>query len=386
MEQDGNTAMPKSPDFSSQNNPVNPPAGAITSAIDQSSSQEIAAAAAALPENDRPAITSSPSTSTSHIFGRHFKPQASRTQQVAPSATFAGAPDFFNEAAAKNSDYITIGQDPATNSNKKRFIIIGVLVALIAVVGVVALVAPKVVNDIQVANSTKDLIPSFNKFANYLIDGSESTENISDDIEIDKYTAHKIDYMSESEDEEQKKQYFEKLLGYYDDFEENLDNIDDDKYDIDLLDEKVEYIRDAVEFMSDVTSISKKTDFDIASYYVSNGKDKTEAYIENKFSDYIDSDNSVIANYSEKKKAYYSDYLEMIDYASRTTEDAPLCDSADGSCQVSAEYNAYKDAMARMSEDENELFSYSVILGRTIKEQVIDISKTFYGENGDEAE
>lgn len=121
MDQDGNTAMPQKPDFSSPNST-------------DAGQQQIAAAAASMTESDpKQAITSSSSDDSQArgMFGnRRFKAK----KDAAPTS-FAGAPDFFNQAAGENQDFVTIGDAPAS-SNKKRFIIIGVII--VAIVGVVA--------------------------------------------------------------------------------------------------------------------------------------------------------------------------------------------------------------------------------------------------------
>ena len=242
MEQDGNTAMSKSPDFSSQNNPVTPPAGAITSAIDQSSSQDIAAAAAALPDIDRPAITSNPSASTSHMFGRHFKPQASKPQQqVAAPAAFAGAPDFFNEAAAKNTDYITIGQDTAPrSSNKKRFIIIGVLAVLLVVVIVVAVssIAPSVGKSIASSAASSE----WTRISNKMLFGEEKNDALPE--EKPSFADTDLNEMDSDKNES--------YLKLIDDFEDknsdvlsaeavdSLDLLADDLYDLSIIDSVVD--------------------------------------------------------------------------------------------------------------------------------------------------
>lgn len=117
----------------------------------------VAAAAAAMPENDtRQAIRSVPTTSQSSAahprFGlsnRRFNPSVAQSQPTA----FAGAPDYFNQAA---SDIVL--NDAQQNNNKKKilFIIAGVAVVLVVVVclvifGGVQSSSPK--NSVEIAES-----------------------------------------------------------------------------------------------------------------------------------------------------------------------------------------------------------------------------------------
>ena len=124
MDQDGNTAMPQKPDFSSSN----------STDVNQ---QQIAAAAASMTESDpKQAITSAPSNNGAPAHGM-FGNRRFRAKKDATPTSFAGAPDFFNQAASENQDFVAIGDAPAP-SNKKRFAIIGII--LVAVIGAVAAV------------------------------------------------------------------------------------------------------------------------------------------------------------------------------------------------------------------------------------------------------
>ena len=171
MNEGENSGMSNNPNFSSPNissgnepTPIEPAVATqqvITStdiaSMANTDAGIVAAAAAAMPENDtRQAIRSVPTTSQSSAahprFGlsnRRFNPSAAQSQPTA----FAGAPDYFNQAA---NDIVL--NDAQQNNNKKKilFIIAGVAVALVVVVclvifGGVQSSSPK--NSVEIAES-----------------------------------------------------------------------------------------------------------------------------------------------------------------------------------------------------------------------------------------
>ena len=171
MNEGENSGMSNNPNFSSPNissgnepTPIEPAVATqqvITStdiaSMANTDAGIVAAAAAAMPENDtRQAIGSIPTASQSSAahprFGlsnRRFNPSAAQSQPTA----FAGAPDYFNQAA---NDIVL--NDAQQNNNKKKilFIIAGVAVALVVVVclvifGGVQSSSPK--NSVEIAES-----------------------------------------------------------------------------------------------------------------------------------------------------------------------------------------------------------------------------------------
>lgn len=162
MDQDGNTVMPQKPDFSSPNSPENP---------------QIAAAAAAMPESEpKQAIMSAPSA-PSQARGMFSNRRFKADNSAAPTS-FAGAPDFFNQAASNNSsDFITIGGDaPAPKSpNKKLFIIGGCLLAGLAIVLVISFV-PGLLKKGKEAGEMKELQAAWHKMSCRIVYGEDSCE------------------------------------------------------------------------------------------------------------------------------------------------------------------------------------------------------------------
>lgn len=171
MNEGENSSMSNNPNFSSPNisssneptpiEPADTTQQAITStdiaSMANTDAGAVAAAAAAMPENDtRQAISSIPATSQPSAarprFGlsnRRFNPSAAQSQPT----VFAGAPDYFNQAA---NDIVL--NDTQQNNNKKKilFIIAGVAVALVVVVclvifGGVQTSSPK--NSVEIAES-----------------------------------------------------------------------------------------------------------------------------------------------------------------------------------------------------------------------------------------
>jgi hypothetical protein len=126
------------------------------------------------------AITSAPEGNSSR--GLFTNRRLSKKQQPAAPTTFAGAPDFFNQAAAQSNDYITIGEEPKATDpgTKKRLIILGALVGIIALVGVGALVVPNIMNGI--AHSDSRLKENWTKLACAFAYGKGECSNLSDDV------------------------------------------------------------------------------------------------------------------------------------------------------------------------------------------------------------
>lgn len=159
MNEGENSSMPQSPNFSSPNissngdtqpsfptntEPIQP---AITStdvaAMSGTGAGAVAAAAAALPENDAPTtISSTPSAPISSTQRSRFNFGANRFHAKEPQSTaptFAGAPDYFNQAAG---DIYLENQYQENKNSKKKLIIaiaVGVAVVVIGVIGVISL-------------------------------------------------------------------------------------------------------------------------------------------------------------------------------------------------------------------------------------------------------
>ncbi|MBR3323045.1 hypothetical protein IKG13_03245 [Candidatus Saccharibacteria bacterium] len=164
MDQDGNTAMPQKPDFSSPNST-------------DADKQQIAAAAASMTESDpKQAITSAPSNNGApahDMFGnRRFK-----AKKDATPTSFVGAPDFFNQAAGGNSqDFVTVSDAPANrSSNKKLFIIGGVLLAALAVVLIISFL-PGAIQKNQASSEQKKLYEAWHKMGCRVIHGEDDCE------------------------------------------------------------------------------------------------------------------------------------------------------------------------------------------------------------------
>lgn len=91
------------------------------------------------------------------------------------SSNNAQTPDFFNNAMAANEAAIVTNNE-RRSGNKKKFILIGAVGALVLIL-IVALVA--VLSGMPRSVSAKDTLTKFNSFANYLINGSESTVTLT---------------------------------------------------------------------------------------------------------------------------------------------------------------------------------------------------------------
>ncbi len=169
MNQDGNTAMPQKPDFSSPNSP-------------DAGQQQIAAAAASMTESDpKQAITSAPSNNGASAHGM-FGNRRFKAKKDATPTSFAGAPDFFSQAAGGNSqDFVTIGNAPAKrSSNKKLFIIGGVLLVALVIVLAISFI-PGAVQRSQASDRQKKLHEAWHKMGCKIIRGEDDCEISTDE-------------------------------------------------------------------------------------------------------------------------------------------------------------------------------------------------------------
>ena len=163
MNEGENSSMPNNPNFSSPNiasndasmplgTEVEPTQQAITSsdisAMAGTDAGAVAAAAAALPDNDAPTAVNSgvissspepaaPQRSRFNFGSRRFHGANSQSQQQT-STLFSNAPDYFSQAAGD----IQI-DNGVKSDNKKKFIIGGIIAAVVAVVILAIVLLPK---------------------------------------------------------------------------------------------------------------------------------------------------------------------------------------------------------------------------------------------------
>ena len=164
MNEGENSNIPQGPNFSSPNissgnglaqTPVNattstpqPITNSDISAMAGTDAGAVAAAAAAMPESDaRRAISSTPAASSAGssrsrfgFGGRKFNASA---QQPVGQPAFAGAPDYFNQAAGD----IAINNSQADNGKKKFIIIAAVAVIVILIVVLLVFMMPSAKKD-----------------------------------------------------------------------------------------------------------------------------------------------------------------------------------------------------------------------------------------------
>ena len=157
MNEGENSNFSNNPNFSNQNFPSNAASNlgatndsmphAITSSdIAATAGTEagvVAAAAAAMPENDaRQAISSAPastgasSRSRFNFGSRRYNSNSTPTTQ--PSPIFAGAPDYFNQAAGD----IVLEGDKKPKGRKKAVAIVAIIAVIIAAVAAAVLLVP----------------------------------------------------------------------------------------------------------------------------------------------------------------------------------------------------------------------------------------------------
>ena len=172
MNEGENTGMPKSPDFSSPNNPPK-----------NSASASVYSAAASLPDEDPSQPTQSISSGKPARprlgFSRKFK----ESQPTQPRAnTFSNAPEFFNQAVGD----IVLANDNAKaqkKKNKKFAILAAIVLGALAITIVVILVVSGI--NQPSANKVKT---AFNRYANYVLYGEEKDSNIGEYDESAHYT------------------------------------------------------------------------------------------------------------------------------------------------------------------------------------------------------
>ncbi len=341
MNEGENSVVPNSPNFSSPNistgNNEELTAAvsaqetekAITSedisAMAGTTAGAVAVAAASMTESDAPEAVSSGAAITSNssddvassrtrfgLSGRRF--HANETKKSS-APVFAGAPDFFNQAASD----IVINSPEEKKSKTPLFIGIGVVAVVIAAVVGIVLLAPKNVKspaeklvDLQVA--TEETIESV-KMYERVVEGAKAGDIYLSTLYVDegKYNQEK-----------------ERIEGYLSKIKDYRKKLDDAKT-ININDENTgknikEYIDALIEIldgrMSAYESAAKLYVALEYAYYTRGGDDaisKLEASISEGG---IKKVSSLVKNYYAKRKAYETQYAKE---CNANTSSAPSC-------------------------------------------------------------
>lgn len=194
MNKDGNITVPNGSNFSSPNisstdvNPVEPasqPQQAITSsdisAMANTDAGDVAAAAAALPENDTRgvissgAIVSQPTTAQSTHSHAAFTSRRFNATTSSSATSSANIPDFFAQATAAQESLSLYGDgtDKPRGGNIRIKILVGLVGAIILVV-----VAGLAINGGTKIAERNEVKSAWNKFANQLLNG-EAKEDVA---------------------------------------------------------------------------------------------------------------------------------------------------------------------------------------------------------------
>ena len=341
MNEGENSVVPNSPNFSSPNistgNNEELTAAvsaqetekAITSedisAMAGTTAGAVAVAAASMTESDAPEAVSSGAAITSNssddvassrsrfgLSGRRF--HANETKKSS-APVFAGAPDFFNQAASD----IVINSPEEKKSKAPLFIGIGVVAAVIAVVVGIVLLAPKNVKspaeklvDLQAA--TEETIDSVKMFEGMVKQAKAGDIHLSTlNVSEDKY-----------------KQEKESIEGYLSKIKEYRKKLDDAKT-ININDENTgknikEYVDALIEVLDGRMSAyesAAKLYVALEYAYYTRGSNDAVSKLEASISEGgIKKVSSLVKNYYAKRKAYETQYSKECNSSNATT---PTC-------------------------------------------------------------
>lgn len=160
MNQDGSSAMPQNPSFSTPNS-TDPTPAPITSGPDK-------------PQK-------------SHIFGNRkarleSKRRSDAAAQTAAPTLMSNSPDFFKQAAGIN-DTVVMLDDAEKPKMSKRPIIIGLIIILLlgGTFAAAMIVIPSITESAQAASDRSDAQKALNRLGNYVISGEEKVDDLPEE-------------------------------------------------------------------------------------------------------------------------------------------------------------------------------------------------------------
>lgn len=235
----------------------------------------------------------------------------------AQSQIYAAPSYNVEDAGGQEEEFIALaGAAPQTkNSNKKRWILGGVLGALAAIgvaVGVtIAFSGNSAVND------TKSLL---NIYSNYLLFGVESVEPIPDNLDV--WNADNIELQLANENITEKEAYFSKLVELYGEFKDSYEK--NNKLKEEIGEENLDYSNilvsstmTALSTLKEYSVIPKISENEMVALYFDNGAANMISQITETYSYFAASDNSAKSDYGNGKigladaiKSLYSQYKE----------------------------------------------------------------------------
>lgn len=223
----------------------------------------------------------------------------------------------YNPNVYGQGEDIVIGGSTGTKPPKsKAKVILAVLAILIVLAGVAWAVVSSFGGLIggggSTANDTKTLL---NTYSNYLLFGTESSNQISDDVS---WSTETIDSNLTNTNEEAKTTYFNTLINLYSNFSTSYSDNTQFKESLDenngiLLGNLVSDTTTALETLQIYSSIPSFTTDDMISYYLSKGGDNLSSYSDSIYGPHFGSSNSAIDDYASTKATTASLVVELYD-------------------------------------------------------------------------
>ena len=273
------------------------------------------------------------------------------------------APDPNHTASTATGD-IVLQKSPAPSQTKSKLPLIIAAIAAILVVGagIFILVANPFANNSNNSTNTST-VASFNKFINYLYDGSTAT-GYNADAYVDN-ASYKFEEMLNSNDQTARTKYFNVAQGLLNDFNNNLQNnniTDTQQGHLDSLNQNLNII-------SQITSIAPLTNEAVAEYYLQNTAARTKQYLQSHYSTLLNSNINEVKTYAQNSINYQSWLVDYLAYLSDNK-----CLSGNNIDTTCAENLGLPEAMQQQKDSLSASFASSTTITYTAAANIIDQS------------
>lgn len=231
--------------------------------------------------------------------------QSASTTPTIISGPATPAPDPNHTASTATGD-IVLQKSPAPSQTKSKLPLIIAAIAAILVVGagIFILVANPFANNSNNSTNTST-VASFNKFINYLYDGSTAT-GYNADAYVDN-ASYKFEEMLNSNDQATRTEYFNVAQGLLNDasFPESQ-----------TIRELAAQIRTDLEFLKNLASIKELTNEEIVAYYFKHTPQQTKQYVQSHYATLSSSSHTLTQQYAQGVSAYQSWLVDFLAYLS----------------------------------------------------------------------
>ena len=217
------------------------------------------------------------------------------------------APDPNHTASTATGD-IVLQKSPAPSQTKSKLPLIIAAIAAILVVGagIFILVANPFANNSNNSTNTST-VASFNKFINYLYDGSDTTA--ANTAIYDDEVNFKFEEMLDSEDSDAQSEYFATTQQFLN----NTIATTDSSTSADLLD-SLNKLDNLMVFLTTYASIENYQSTDVTALYLQNGEAAAVSYARNNYEPLLSSSNAAARVYGQIQQIWAQQGIEVAQF------------------------------------------------------------------------